>query len=63
MVRPRLCRRIGLNPYITYFKPQGIPLRELEETILNIDEFESIRLKDLNGLEQEESVAADSHYL
>ncbi len=54
MVRPRLCRRVGLNPDITYFKPQGIPLRELEEIILNIDEFEAVRLKDLNNLEQEE---------
>ncbi len=53
MARPRLCRRIGFNPNITYFKPQGIPLRELKETLLEIDEFEAIRLKDLEGLEQE----------
>jgi len=54
MVRPRLCRRVRFNPNVTYFKPQGIPLRQLEETILNVDEFESVRLKDLEGLEQEE---------
>lgn len=54
MVRPRLCRRVRFNPNVTYFKPRGIPLRELEETILNVDEFEAVRLKDLEGLEQEE---------
>ena len=54
MVRPRLCRRIFLEPNVTYFKPRGIPLRDLQESILSVDEFEAIRLKDLEGLEQEE---------
>jgi len=54
MVRPRLCRRVRFNPDVTYFKPRGIPLKELEEIILHVDEFEAIRLKDLEGLEQEE---------
>jgi len=54
MVRPRLCRRVNLEPNVTYFKPRGIPLCELEEVILHVDEFEAVRLKDLEGLEQEE---------
>jgi len=54
MVRPRLYRRIKFEPEVTYFKPRGIPLRELEESIISVDEFEAIRLKDLDGLEQEE---------
>ncbi|MFH1711230.1 MAG: DUF134 domain-containing protein [Nanoarchaeota archaeon] len=54
MARPRLCRRVRFNPDITYFKPRGIPLRELEEVILPVDEYEAVRLKDLEGLEQEE---------
>ena len=54
MVRPRLCRRVRFNPDVTYFKPRGIPLMQLEEVILHVDEFESVRLKDLEGLEQEE---------
>jgi len=54
MVRPRLCRRIRFNPNVTYFKPRGIPLTNLEEVILQVDEFEAVRLKDLEGLEQEE---------
>lgn len=54
MPRPRLCRRVQFNPNVTYFKPRGIPLRELEEVILHVDEYEAVRLKDLEGLEQEE---------
>ncbi len=55
MPRYRRCRRIGFKPRITYFKPAGIGIRELEECILTLDEFESIRLKDLEGLDQEEA--------
>jgi len=54
MVRPRICRRVRFNPYARYFKPQGIPLRNLEEITLFIEEYEAVRLKDLKGLEQEE---------
>ncbi len=53
MVRPKRCRIIEENPEYTYFKPQGIPLSDLEEITLHIDEFEAIRLKDLEGLDQE----------
>lgn len=52
MVRPRLCRRIGFNPHATYFKPRGIPLRELDEVIISFDEFEAVRLKDLENSEE-----------
>jgi predicted DNA-binding protein (UPF0251 family) len=41
-------------PGVTYFKPAGIPLRSLEEARLSVEEAEAIRLKDLEGLEQEE---------
>jgi len=54
MTRPRLCRRVAFNPEITYFKPRGVPMAELTETVLTVDEFEAVRLKDLEGLEQEE---------
>ncbi|MFH0875364.1 MAG: DUF134 domain-containing protein [archaeon] len=54
MVRPRRCRRILSEPNYTYFKPRGVPLGELEEAILTIDEYEAVRLKDFKGLEQED---------
>jgi predicted DNA-binding protein (UPF0251 family) len=54
MVRPHRCRRVNLEPNTTYFKPKGVPLVRLEEVILHVDEFEAVRLKDLEGLEQEE---------
>jgi len=41
-------------PGVTYFKPAGIPLRLLEEVRLSLEEAEAIRLKDLEGLEQEQ---------
>lgn len=55
MPRPRLCRRISFRPNVSYFKPAGIRIIDLEESILTVDEFEAVRLKDLLGLEQEEA--------
>ncbi len=52
--RPPRCRRVAFLPQATHFKPAGIPMRMLEEVILSVDEVEAIRLKDLEGLEQEE---------
>ncbi|MDN5347201.1 MAG: uncharacterized protein PWP65_765 [Clostridia bacterium] len=54
MPRPRKCRRIAFTPALDFFKPVGRPLRELEEVNLALEELEAIRLKDLEGLEQEE---------
>lgn len=51
-MRPIKPRKICFNPDVIYFKPRGIPLKELEEIELNIDEIEALRLCDLNGLEQ-----------
>ena len=55
MVRPRNCRRVSSIPEITYFKPRGIPLSMLEEVVLTVDEYEAIRLADLEGLYQEQA--------
>jgi len=52
MVRPRKCRFVFAEPDVTYFKPRGVPLRELDEVELSVEEFEAIRLKDLEGKEQ-----------
>jgi predicted DNA-binding protein (UPF0251 family) len=55
VARPRNCRRVGSMPGSDYFKPRGIPLSMLEEVILTVDEFEAIRLADLEGLYQEQA--------
>jgi len=55
MVRPRLCRRIRFNPNITYFKPQGVPMRFLEMVELTTEEAEALRLRNIQDLEQEEA--------
>ncbi len=53
MPRPVRKRIVGFQPEVTYFKPAGIPLTSLEETKLTIEEFEALRLKDKEGLDQE----------
>ncbi len=55
MPRPRRCRWIRFEPGITYFKPIGIRLIDLEETILGKDELEAIRLHDYKGIEQKKA--------
>ena len=52
MPRPRKYRQIRWRATATYFKPQGIPLRLLEEISLTLEEIEAIRLKDFLGFEQ-----------
>lgn len=55
MVRPRMCRRLRFRPKARYFKPQGIPLAELDEITITREELESIKLKDFDDLEQTEA--------
>jgi predicted DNA-binding protein (UPF0251 family) len=52
MPRPRIPRCLRFKPNIYYFKPQGIPLKLLEEVILLPDELEALKLYDVDGLEQ-----------
>ncbi len=55
MPRPKCCRRIAREPGCVHFKPAGIPARDLEVVILEIDELEAIRLADLGGLYHEKA--------
>jgi Predicted DNA-binding proteins len=57
MPRPRKPRCIAAEPRVTYFKPRGIPLRELEEENLGMEEVEALRLTDMEGLSMEEAAA------
>ena len=55
MPRPRCCRTVGSMPASEYFKPRGIPLSDLEEIVLTIDEFEAVKLADYEQLYQEDA--------
>lgn len=55
MARPRLCRKINFNPEVRYFKPQGVPLRFLDEVELTLEEVEALRLRNIKKLEQTEA--------
>ena len=52
MVRPRRARRIRFMPDVTYFKPQGIRIRNLEIIELTFDEIECVRLSEIKELSQ-----------
>ena len=55
MSRPCKCRHVCANPRTDYFKPKGMPVSGLQAIGLTIDEFEAIRLADLEGLYQEDA--------
>ena len=57
MPRPQKFRRVTHTPGSTYFKPQGIPMPLLDEVVLTIDEFEALRLADLQALSHEQAAA------
>jgi len=60
MIMPRPCCKKTINTLSKseVFKPNGIPLTELEEIILSLDELEALRLSDLEGLYQEAAARA-----
>jgi predicted DNA-binding protein (UPF0251 family) len=55
MVRPRKIRLVSFEPGVTYFKPRAVPLTDLEEVELTIDELETMRLSNIEKLRQEEA--------
>ena len=57
MPRPFCRRRIWGHPVASVFKPAGMSLRTLEEVVLTLDEFEAVRLADLDALYQEQAAA------
>jgi len=56
-MRPKIRRCLRFKPNVYYFKPQGIPLRHLEEVILLPDELEALKLYEVDGLEQTQAAA------
>ncbi len=57
MPRPVKRRLVEGPPPSDYFKPRGVPLADLEVAVLTVDEFEALRLADLEGLYQEQAAA------
>ena len=55
MPRPKIRRRLQFNPDVDYFKPRGIPLRNLKEVDILPDEVEAIKLYLVDGLDQTKS--------
>lgn len=55
MPRPKIHRQMRFKPDVYYFKPRGIPMRELDEVVLLPDELEALKLHDVDGLEQTEA--------
>ncbi len=54
MARPVKLRCVAQLPGAGFFRPVGIPANLLQGVCLSVEEIEAIRLKDLEGLEQEE---------
>ncbi len=52
MPRPRLRRKIRFRAKANYFKPQGVPMRNLETIVLTYEELETLRLKNIENLDQ-----------
>jgi len=55
MPKPKKDRFVLQPPSVAYFKPQGIPLFQLEQVVLGVDEYEALRLVDLEGLQQKDA--------
>lgn len=51
-MRPKKTRWIKCKPQERCFRPQCKPLRRLKGVYLTFDEFEAVRLADLEGLKQ-----------
>jgi uncharacterized protein len=54
-MRPRCRRRVGFSFRETYFKPRGISLRELDEISITDEDLETLRLRYILNIEQEDA--------
>ena len=58
MPRPKVPRKICGHPSRSCFKPNGVAMGELETVRLDDDEYEALRLVDLEGMLQQEAAVA-----
>ncbi|WP_372796985.1 DUF134 domain-containing protein [Pontiella sp.] len=54
MPRPENIREIENMPDVTWFKPAGVPMRDIGEVVLSFDELEALRLADHAGMYHEQ---------
>jgi uncharacterized protein len=54
-LRPQKTRQVKCEPAERCFRPKCLPLSKVEKVYLTIDEFEAVRLADVEGLKQEEA--------
>jgi predicted DNA-binding protein (UPF0251 family) len=52
MSKPKKDRKVESPPRVVYFKPQGIPMVQLGQVVLHVDEYEALRLVDQEKLDQ-----------
>ncbi len=52
MVRPQKERRVEKLPLLTHYKPVSVSLHDIDEVVVTIEEMESIRLADIEQLDQ-----------
>ena len=55
MARPQKSRKVCNPPKMNGFKPFGIPICEIEQVTLKIEEYESFKLIDYDLLSQDEA--------
>lgn len=57
MPRPRncFCKAIRFSPNVVYFKPQGIPMKDLQTIELSLEEIEAYRLRHIEDLDQQQA--------
>jgi hypothetical protein len=50
-------KHVHFEPGVTYFKPRAVPLRDLKEVELTIEELETLRLSNVEKLSQADAAA------
>ena len=55
MVRPRIPRRLRFDPKALYLKPQGVPLKTLDEVVVTHEEIEALKLYHVDKLDQKKA--------
>jgi predicted DNA-binding protein (UPF0251 family) len=55
MPRKKCFRHICSQPGFYYFKPAGCSMIDIQEVVLEMDEYEAIRLKNFEGLYQDKA--------